>query len=76
MKPKEYAPKYQNVYKVSDISIRGFFEEHRFLSNYQVCAIWYEGREYLSTENAYQAAKFPDVLRKQFQPHIRNFLWT
>lgn len=67
MKPKHKNIKYQNVYKVSEISIRGFFEDHRFLSNYHLCSIWYDGREYPSTENAYQASKFPDGLRKQFQ---------
>lgn len=67
MRPKDKKHKYQKVYKVSNVSIRGFFEDHRFLSNYHLCTIWYKGREYPSTENAYQAAKFPDNLRSQFQ---------
>ena len=67
MIPKEKHSKYQKVYKVSPLSIRGFFEDHRFLSNYHLCPIWYEDKEYPSSENAYQAAKFPDMMRNQFQ---------
>ena len=67
MRPKVKKPKYQKVYKVTKIAIKGFFEDHRFLSNHHLCSIWFEGREYPSTENAYQASKFPDNLRKQFQ---------
>jgi ribA/ribD-fused uncharacterized protein len=67
MKPKDKKPRYKNVYKVSDIAINGFFEEHRFLSNFHLCEIEIDGRFYPSTENAYQAMKFPDVMRKQFQ---------
>lgn len=63
---KDKRPKYKNVYKVTDDSIFGFFEDHRFLSNFHVCEIIYDGRVYSSTESAYQSAKFPDVLRKQF----------
>jgi ribA/ribD-fused uncharacterized protein len=50
------------IYKVTDGAIYGFFKEHRFLSNYHVCSIIYEGIEYTSTEAAYQASKiyFPD----------------
>lgn len=66
MKPKEKRPKYKDVYKVTDDGIFGFFEDHRFLSNYHVCEIIYDGRVYSSTESAYQSAKFPDSLRKQF----------
>ncbi len=36
------------------ISFRG---EHRFLSNFFVCDVKYEGRTYRSSEHAYQAAK-------------------
>ena len=60
-------PKYKEVYRVTDIGIHGFFEEHRFLSNFHLCPIWFENREYPSTENSYQAAKFPNSLRQQFQ---------
>ena len=67
MQRKSNNPKYKNVYKVTDDGIFGFFEEHRFLSNYHLMDIWYEGRLYPSTENAYQAAKFPESLRGKFQ---------
>lgn len=69
MKPKDKRFKYKNVYKVTDDAVHGFFEDHRFLSNYHICEIIFEDREYTSTESAYQSAKFPDSMRKQFQ-HI------
>lgn len=52
------------IYKVTDSAIYGFFREHRFLSNYHVCSIIYEGIEYTSSEAAYQAAHiyYPDSL--------------
>lgn len=40
-----------------DNNIKGFFGDYRFLSNFEPCKIWYEGREFSSTEHAYQAAK-------------------
>jgi ribA/ribD-fused uncharacterized protein len=67
MKPKDKRPRYKDVYEFTDIAVKGFFQEHRFLSNYHICDIVYEGRTYPSTENAYQAAKFPDAVRKKFQ---------
>ena len=65
-------PAYKAVYRVTDIGIHGFFEEHRFLSNFHLAPIWFENREYPSTENAYQSAKFPDKLRQQFQTCTPN----
>ena len=48
--------------------INGFFGKWRFLSNFCECPITFEGLEYPSVENAYQAAKTLDIeLRKQFQ---------
>lgn len=41
-------------------NIKGFFGEYRWLSNFEPCKIIFEGIEYGSTENAYQAAKFLD----------------
>lgn len=67
MKPKDKRPRYKDVYEVTDIAVKGFFREHRFLSNFHICEIEYEGRTYPSTENAYQAAKFPDAIRKKFE---------
>ena len=43
-----------------DKNIKGFFGEYRWLSNYHVCDIYFEGNKYGSTEAAYQAAKSPD----------------
>jgi hypothetical protein len=53
--------------QLSDPSaIRGFFGEYRWLSNFHLCEIEYEGLIYPSTENAFQAAKFNFELRPQF----------
>jgi len=67
MKPKDKRPRYKDVYEFTDIAVKGFFQEHRFLSNFHLCEIEYEGRFYPSTENAYQAAKFPNSIRKKFE---------
>lgn len=60
--------KVDSVYRVSETAILGFFKEHRFLSNFHVCDILYEGKWYHSTEAAYQAAKSLDnTVREKFQ---------
>lgn len=41
--------------------IKGFFGEYRWLSNFEPCKVFYEGFEYSSSENAYQAAKSLDL---------------
>ena len=69
---RDKRPQYKNVYKVTDSQIFGFFEEHRFLSNFQLVDVWYDGRLYPSTENAYQAAKFPETFRSKFQDITPN----
>lgn len=47
-------------------SIDKFFGEYRWLSNFHLCSIEYEGIIYPSTEHAYQAAKSNDPeIRKQ-----------
>ena len=57
---------YYAVHK--DGIIAGFFGIFRFLSNYEVLwnGVWYEKLLYPSTENAYQAAKWPIGKRNQF----------
>lgn len=47
-------------------SILGFSGEHRWLSNFWPCHVQFEGVSYPSVENAYQAAKFPEHMRKPF----------
>lgn len=48
--------------------IKGFFGDYRFLSNFEVTDIWFEGDLYGSTEAAYMAGKVLDAeIRKQFQ---------
>lgn len=48
------------------MSVIGFFEDYRFLSNFHESPVWFEGILYPSSENAYQAAKSID-------PEIRQF---
>ncbi len=46
------------LYAVHDgKNIKGFFGEYRWLSNFHVAEVEYDGDIYPSTENAYQAAK-------------------
>lgn len=47
-------------------SVRGFFFEYRWLSNFHPCEVFFEGLMYPSSENAYQAAKFPKEFRDPF----------
>lgn len=49
---------YQEYFKVTDNEILGFFEEYRFLSNFHVADVYYQGDIYPSSEAAYQAAKY------------------
>ena len=50
-----------------DNNIKGFFGTYRWLSNYHLVDIEYDGLIYPSTEHAYQAAKFTDInIRKEF----------
>jgi ribA/ribD-fused uncharacterized protein len=54
-----------DVIKVhTEDSVRGFFDEYRFLSNYHLCEVVYEGLTYSSAEGAYQAAKTEDEYTK------------
>lgn len=49
-------------------NIKGFFGEYRYLSNFEVCDVYFDGVKYASTEAAYQAAKSLDpVVRESFQ---------
>jgi ribA/ribD-fused uncharacterized protein len=45
----------------NDEVIKGFFKEYRFLSNFHMVPIEWEGIVYPSTEHAYQAAKSKSV---------------
>lgn len=46
-----------------DWSIQGFFGEYRWLSNFHLNPVSYEGLLYPSSEHAYQAAKWPFEIR-------------
>ena len=47
-------------------SIRGFFKDFRFLSNFYDSPVYYEGELYRCSEGAYQAAK----LKPEFRSHL------
>src|SRR5438105_4525387 len=46
--------------------IKQFQGEYRWLSNFYPCKIIYKDLEFLSVENAYQAAKFDDYFLEEF----------
>jgi len=50
----------------NDVSVLGFFGKYDFLSNFYPTPVWFEGMCYLSSENAYQAAKVVDDDRIPF----------
>jgi len=49
-----------------ETKIAGFVTEYRWLSNYFLCRVEWEGRVYGSSEAAYQAAKYPAAEREVF----------
>lgn len=67
------------LYAVHDEEqIAGFFGQYRFLSNFQLCPVMYEGWIYPSTENCYQAAKIVQAERGLFlhcTPAKSKSLW-
>lgn len=51
-----------------DNNVKGFFGYARFLSNFEVSPVWFDGLLYRSTENAYMSGKTLDLEeRKKFQ---------
>lgn len=52
------------TYKVTEEGIYGFFMEHRWLSNYEVCKIDMGDFVYRSSEAAYMAEKTDDLKQK------------
>lgn len=50
----------------SENFIKGLFGEYRWLSNFTKCDIHFEGLDYTSSENAYQAAKIVPDERIEF----------
>lgn len=52
----------------NDKEIKGFFGEWRFLCNFHVCPVYFDGILYPSTESAYMSAKTLDLeQRKAFE---------
>lgn len=45
--------------------VKGFFKEYRFLSNFCLAEVEYDGLKYASTEHAYQAAKTEDAAQRR-----------
>lgn len=45
--------------------VRGFFGPYRFLSNFHLAEVVFEGDIYISSEHAYQSAKEPDRERRK-----------
>ena len=63
----------------NDKEIRGFFgEKYRFLSNFHLCLVSFDGAFYPSSENAYQSSKVIPEHRDGFQtctPAESKTLW-
>ena len=55
---------WQQISTHSATEIKGFFGEYKFLSNFWPAKVFLDGEEYATTENAYQAAKYPKELRE------------
>jgi len=56
-----------------DENVKGFFGDYRYLSNFHLAEVWYEGILYPSTEHAYQAAKSIDInIRNEFLSETCN----
>ena len=47
-------------------NIKGFFGEFRWLSNFEVCDVMFDGLIYSSSEAAYQSAKTADMAERQY----------
>ena len=58
-------PKYKQCYRVTETGIYGFFEEHRFMSNFELSNVDLDGVWYPSVENAYQAAKAIRIIQRE-----------
>jgi len=67
------------LYSIHDEKqIAGFFGDYRFLSNFHLCPVRYEGVAFPSSENAYQAAKIVADERDEFvraTPAMSKKLW-
>ena len=57
--------KIQKIIKHDDNNIIGMFLQYRYLSNFHICHIEYEGLKFTSTEAAYHSAKFNSTKLKQ-----------
>lgn len=49
--------KVKDIYKVTETHVYGFFDRHRYLSNFHLHEVEYESITYPSNESAYHAAK-------------------
>ena len=64
---KEKIDKIRDKFSDKLNEIHGFFEDFRFLSNYHLADVYYDGIVYPSNEHSYQAAKSLDNdIRKAF----------
>jgi len=52
--------------------ISGFTGEHKFLSNFYPCIVFYEGIEYPTSEHAFQAAKTEDVVVRKLLSQVKT----
>ena len=74
---------WQKIAIHDDKNIKGFFGPYRFLSNFHLCPVQFEGIVYPANENAYMAAKckvhaqrvvFKDIAPKEAKSEGRKVL--
>lgn len=54
----KYKVNWRDIVKWDENNICGFFGEYKWLSNFYLTDVWFEGNLYPSSEHAYMAAKF------------------
>lgn len=59
-------PKWKSIAQHDVFRIHGFFGEYRWMSNFHICPVFFEGLLYQNSEAAYQAAKLPSSDRLKF----------
>jgi ribA/ribD-fused uncharacterized protein len=54
---------YKRYFYADDKKVFGFFEDYRFLSNFHVCEVLWDGHIWKSSEHAYMASKCLNIRR-------------
>lgn len=63
---------YKRYYVVDALRVFGFFEDYRFLSNFHMCDVMYDGVFWPSSEHAYMVAKCKNIRKNISNENIYN----